>query len=106
MINITEILTVLSLELSGTNLHILIELSKGIFRLRGKITGLNISRYTNNGGSYRNIQRFFSKKYNWTKMRIQLLACFINTKKDFILFYFSLFLSINLTNFLFVFSCK
>ncbi len=31
MITITEILTVLSLELSGTNLHILIELSKGVF---------------------------------------------------------------------------
>ena len=34
----------------------------GIF-LCNKVTvfGLNISRYTNNGGSYRNIQRFFQK---------------------------------------------
>ena len=35
-------LIVLLLEQSGTNLHILIEISKEILRLRGKINGFNI----------------------------------------------------------------
>ncbi len=44
MITIIEILTVVSFELSDTNLRILNEICKGIFRLNGKVTGLNISR--------------------------------------------------------------
>ena len=82
MITITEIIKVLSLELSGTNLRILIEICKGIFRLTGKVTTLNISRYTDKGGSYRNLQRFFSKKINWKKIKIILFENFLYDKTE------------------------
>jgi len=82
MITITEILKVLSLELSGTNLRILIEICKGIFRLTGKVTGLNISRYTDKVGSYRNLQRFFSEKINWKKIKIILFEKFLYDETD------------------------
>ena len=61
------IILVLLLELSGTNLIILIEICKGIFRLSRNVTGLNISRFTDKCGSYRNIQRFFAEEINWRK---------------------------------------
>ena len=55
MTPIIEILTLLSPVLSGVNIGILSEISKAIFRLTGSVTALNISRYTDKGGSYRNI---------------------------------------------------
>ena len=82
MITITEILTVLLSELSSTNLNILVEISKGIFRLSGKTTGLNISRYTDKGGSYRNIQRFFAETFDWSKMKIILFEKFLFSEND------------------------
>jgi len=82
MIPITEILTILSSELSIVNLGILSEISKGIFRLTGSVTGLNISRYTDKGGSYRNIQRFFASKIDWERLRIILFSKFLYRKED------------------------
>ncbi|MCK5679047.1 MAG: transposase [Flavobacteriaceae bacterium] len=82
MITITEIFTVLSLELSASNLSILIQTCKGIFRLSGKVTGLNISRYTDKGGSYRSIQRLFSENIDWFKLRIKLFESYLFSKDD------------------------
>ena len=82
MITITEIFTVLTSELSVSNLSILIQISKGIFRLSGKITGLNISRYTDKGGSYRNIQRLFAENIDWVKLRIKLFESYLFSQDD------------------------
>ena len=84
MITIIEILTIVSSELSGTNLRILNEICKGIFRLNGKVTGLNISRYTDNGGSYRNIQRFFETKISWKNLKLKLFEVFFFQQKTLI----------------------
>ena len=77
MKTIVETLSVLSSELSYSNLRILSEICKGIFRLGGKVTGLNISRYTDKGGSYRNIQRFFLVNINWLRIRMLLFSSFL-----------------------------
>ena len=36
--------------------------------MTGRVTMLNISRWTSKGGSYRTIQRFFSTDLPWSKM--------------------------------------
>jgi len=82
MIPITEILTILSPELSQVNLRILSEICKGVFRLTGSVTGLNISRYTDKSGSYRNIQRFFASQIDWEHLRILLFSKFLFQKED------------------------
>lgn len=82
MTPITEFLTILSPELSQVNLRILSEISKGILRLTGSVTGLNISRYTDKGGSYRNIQRFFASQIDWERLRIILFSKFLYQKEE------------------------
>jgi putative transposase len=82
MITIIEILMIVSSELSGTNLRILNEICKGIFRLNGKVTGLNISRYTDKGGSHRSIQRFFKSKINWKNLKLKLFEVFFFSTED------------------------
>ena len=79
---IIEILTLLSPVLSTVNIGILSEISKGIFRLTGSVTGLNISRYTDKGGSYRNIQRFLASQIDWEHLRILLFSKFLYQKEE------------------------
>ena len=82
MVTIIDILSVLSLELPKANLRILSEICKSIFRLTGKVTGLNISRYTDKGGSYRNIQRLFAEEIDWLKLHITLFDRYLFNKND------------------------
>ena len=82
MITITEILAVLSLELSTSSLNTLTQICEGIFRLSGKVTGLNISRYTDKGGSYRSIQRLFSLEIDWFKLKMDLFEAYLFSTED------------------------
>ena len=51
--------------LSNTSLRQLTVISEAIFTLTGRITMLGISRWTNQGGSYRTLQRFFASNLPW-----------------------------------------
>ncbi|MDM8569488.1 transposase, partial [Thiotrichales bacterium HSG1] len=51
----------------------------------GRITMLGISRWTEKGGSYRTIQRFFNSKINWGKLRWLFIHEHLIEPKDIIL---------------------
>lgn len=58
---------------SGTNIAVLLEIIKGIYRIgNGGVTMKNISRWTPKGCSYRTIQRFFSHSVDWMTLNLLL----------------------------------
>ncbi len=58
---------------SGTNVAVLVEIIKGIYRIgNGGVTMKNISRWTPSGCSYRTIQRFFAHSTDWLSLNILL----------------------------------
>ena len=65
MTEITIIFTCLhSLLCSRTHKQLFI-VSLAMLSMTGRITMLSISRWTEKGGSYRTLQRFFESKTNW-----------------------------------------
>lgn len=58
---------------SGTNIAVLLEIIKGIYRIgNGGVTMKNIARWTTRGCSYRTIQRFFAQPVDWLTLNILL----------------------------------
>lgn len=51
--------------LSNTSLRQVAIICEAVFTMTGRITMLGISRWTNQGGSYRTLQRFFATKLPW-----------------------------------------
>lgn len=55
--------------------------------MTGRITMLGIARWTEEGGSYRTVQRFFKQSHDWAKLRWLLIQADLkaNTDKVFLL---------------------
>ncbi len=51
--------------LSTTSLRQVAIICEAVFTMTGRVTMLGISRWTNQGGSYRTLQRFFASKLPW-----------------------------------------
>jgi len=71
---------------SSTSSRQLAVIAEAILTMTGRITMLSISRWTDKGGSYRTINRFFATELPW----IELLVKFFQTqlfdwKSEFIL---------------------
>ena len=56
-----------------------------LLSMMGRVTMLGLSRWTEKGGSYRIVQRFFKEKIDWPMLRWQLIKqqvqktiCFLN----------------------------
>ena len=85
MLELEQILISLTPVLE-TNVGILEQIIKGIYRISsGGVTMLNISRWTDRGGGYRNIQRFFSHPTDWLRLNILLLGIvlgLVNGERD------------------------
>ena len=77
---INNILINLATLLTQPKLNVLSQICKSILCSSGKITMLEISRYTNK--SYRTIQRFFKLKFNWLLLNCRLFSSFIYSKDD------------------------
>jgi putative transposase len=78
MVDIVLILGCLSQCLDKTTLRQLNHIVPALLAMTGRVTMLGISRWTEKGGSYRTIQRFFNRaigwaKVNWFLMRYHLL---------------------------------
>lgn len=57
-----------------------------LLAIPGRVTMLGISRWTDEGGSYRSIQRFFNTPINWSKVHWGLIrGFFLDTSDTFIL---------------------
>lgn len=66
-----------------TNIGIMSELIKGTYRIScGGVTMKNIARWTSKGGSYRNIQRFFSVSFDWLALNLLLFELCYLSKAD------------------------
>jgi putative transposase len=46
---------------------------EAMFAMTGRVTMQGISRWTENGGSYRTVQRFFKASHDWSKLRWLLI---------------------------------
>ena len=67
------ILNTLSPALSPCSLNRLTLIVEAMLAMTGRVTMLNMSRWTEKGGSYRTVQRFFSEKIDWAALRWQLI---------------------------------
>jgi putative transposase len=75
----SEIITLFSSSLNPilnrTLLNQLILIAEAMIAMSGRVTMLGLSRWTEKGGSYRTIQRFFSTEISWPSIKWQLARC-------------------------------
>ena len=69
MPDIMMILGGLSHVLNGTTLRRLASIAEALLSMTGRVTMLGVSRWTESGGSYRTIQRFFNTAVDWGKVQ-------------------------------------
>jgi putative transposase len=80
-----EIITILSLlspPLTPRTLKQLTLIVEAVLAMTGRVTMLGLSRWTEKGGSYRTVQRFFSEKIDWPVLRWQLIRHQIKGDKE------------------------
>ena len=68
MSDILSVFSVLYPHLSTTPLRQLGRVVFGLLSMTGRVSMLNISRWTTEGGSYRTVQRFFNTVLPWSKL--------------------------------------
>jgi putative transposase len=73
MAEIIAILSALSPPLSPRTLNQLALVVEAVLAMTGRVTMLGLSRWTEKGGSYRTVQRFFKEKIDWPVLRWQLV---------------------------------
>lgn len=87
MNEIITTLEVLSPTLCSRTLKQLILIVEATLAMTGRVTLLGISRWTEKGGSYRTVQRFFKEGVDWSQLRWLLIKQYLGTRfeKTFIL---------------------
>lgn len=85
MNDISMILLCYSSILDANSLRHLVLISEALLSMTGRITMLGISRWTETGGSYRTLQRFFTKTINWRLLNWKLFKDFVFDEDDVIL---------------------
>ena len=87
MNEIITTLEVLSPALCSRTMKQLILIVDATLAMTGRVTMLGISRWTETGGSYRTVQRFFNEKIDWSKLSWLLIKQHLGArfKKVFIL---------------------
>jgi hypothetical protein len=73
MNEIITILNALSPTLTPLTLNRLSLIVEAMLSMTGRVTMLGLSRWTEKGGSYRTVQRFFKEKIDWSALRWQLI---------------------------------
>jgi putative transposase len=73
MDEIITTLGILSPTLAPRTLKQLTLIVEALLAMTGRVTMLGISRWTEKGGSYRTVQRFFKENINWPLLRWQLI---------------------------------
>ena len=77
MIEITTLLIHLQPFLSTCHFRQLTLVSEALLMMQGRITIQGISRWTNQGGSYRTLQRFFATRFDWGQLHWLLIKPFV-----------------------------
>lgn len=79
MNKIIAIVKVLSPALSVKELKHFRIMIEAIIAMTGRVTMLGISRWTEQGGSYRTVQRFFKGNYQWSMLRWLLIKQYLRS---------------------------
>ena len=82
MIEISALLACLSVCVDKTTINQLSVIVSAIIAMTGRVTMLGISRWTEKGGSYRTIQRFFSSKIAWSKLQWHFIRMHLLNEGD------------------------
>lgn len=80
MNEIITILETLSSTLSKKTQQQLMVIIEATLAMTGRVTMLGISRWTEKGGSYRTLQRFFDEEHPWSKWRWLLIQSKVKSK--------------------------
>lgn len=85
MPQLTTILDCLHPFIDKTTHRQLQRISQTLLTMIGRITMLGISRWSEKGGSYRTIQRFFAKKIDWSALNWAISKKELSQEQDVIL---------------------
>lgn len=86
MDEIITTLSSLSSSLAPRTFKQLTLIIEAVLAMTGRVTQLGISRWTEKGGSYRTVQRFFKEKIDWPRLRWQLVKPYaLETKGTWLL---------------------
>ncbi len=85
MIDLAASLLCLNPVLTNTALSQLTCIAKAILSMSGRVTMLGISRWTNKGGSYRTVQRFFGSVLPWAQLHWFFIRHHLLSKDDTII---------------------
>src|SRR5882724_3134334 len=77
MPDILPVLLTLSPELPKTACRQLHRIVLAMLAMTGRITQLGISRWTDKGGSYRTVQRFFHTEIDWLAVKWRFFTHFV-----------------------------
>ena len=84
--NILPLFTCFELLLPTVSVRQLAAVAQAILTMTGRITMLSISRWTDKGGSYRTVQRFFATALPWTELLVKFFATHLfNPPHEYIL---------------------
>jgi putative transposase len=82
MAEIIAILSTLGPHLTPRTLNQLTLVVEALLAMTGRVTMLGLSRWTEKGGSYRTVQRFFKEKIDWPALRWQLVKQHLTGSKE------------------------
>jgi hypothetical protein len=82
MFDISAILQCLAAHLDKKSLRQLDLIAQALLAMTGRVTMKGISRWTEKGGSYRSIQRFFNSKVLWCELHWCLLRSHVVSGDD------------------------
>jgi putative transposase len=82
MLDIISILSCLSQVLEGSASRQLKCVVEALLCMTGRVSMLGISRWAEEGGSYRSIQRFFNQMLQWSEIHWQLISSHLLAKDD------------------------
>ncbi len=82
MPDILPLLQCLQPVLSKTQCRQLARIVLAMLAMTGRITQRNIARWTQQGGSYRSVQRFFQTSLPWLEIKWRFFACFLYRVQD------------------------
>jgi putative transposase len=82
MLNISATLHCLACCLDKKSLRQLGLITQALLAMTGRVTMLGVSRWTEKGGSYRTIQRFFNTTLLWCELQWCLLRTHLIAEDD------------------------
>ena len=84
--NILPLFACFELLLPTVSVRQIAAVAQAILTMTGRITMLSISRWTDKGGSYRTVQRFFATALPWTELLVKFFAAHLfNRQHEYIL---------------------